>query len=133
MWSLHDHSIHLILLDPSTSSTVSNFRQLSNLLAGHDTYTEAYAEFLQTDNLPTSLEVDIFNLDQYQHDNTTNDEVRFTYCANIIIHTIKLFMFNFCFRMRKILLKPAHNEHKKEAHMPENSKSSTRQQLTRGL
>lgn len=39
-----------------------NFRQVTELLAGHETYTEAYAEFLQAEDIPSSLEEDIFHL-----------------------------------------------------------------------
>ena len=60
----------LILLDPNMSSTVvshlCNKCQVSELLAGHETYTEAYAEFLQAENIPSSLEEDIFRLQQLQ-------------------------------------------------------------------
>ncbi len=50
-----------------------SFRQVSDLLAGHETYTEAYAEFLQAGNVPSSLEEDIFRLQQHQQ--PANDEV----------------------------------------------------------
>ena len=43
-----------------------SFRQLTDLLAGHSTYAEAYAAFLQTENVPVSLEEDIFRLQQHQ-------------------------------------------------------------------
>ena len=53
------------------------FRQVSELLAGHETYTEAYSEFLQTGNIPYSLEEDIFRLQQLQASlNTDQNEVR---------------------------------------------------------
>ena len=48
------------------------FRHMSDLLAGHQTYAEAYAEFLQTGNIPISLEDDIFRLQQLQ-DSTENE------------------------------------------------------------
>jgi len=53
-----------------------NFRQVTELLAGHETYTEAYAEFLQAEDTPLSLEEDIFCLQQYhQHvQNAANDD-----------------------------------------------------------
>jgi len=40
-----------------------------------DTYTEAYAEFLQSEDVPPSLEDDIFRLQQHQQP-TADDEVR---------------------------------------------------------
>ena len=43
-----------------------SFRQVTDLLAGHETYTQAYAEFLQAGNIPSSLEEDIFHLQQHQ-------------------------------------------------------------------
>ena len=51
------------------------FHQLTDLLAGHSTYTEAYAEFLQTGNVPTSLEEDIFRLQQHQKQENAANEV----------------------------------------------------------
>ena len=38
------------------------FRQISDLLASHETYTEAYADFLHMGDIPPSLEDDIFRL-----------------------------------------------------------------------
>lgn len=43
-----------------------NFQQFTDLLAGHETYTQAYAEFLQTRDIPSSLEEYIFHLQQHQ-------------------------------------------------------------------
>ena len=51
-----------------------SFRQVTNLLAGHETYAQAYAEFLQTGDIPPSLEEDIFRLQQYQ-EQANADEV----------------------------------------------------------
>ena len=52
-----------------------SFRQVTDLLAGHETYKEAYAEFLQAGNVPPSLE-DIFRLQQHHlQENTDADEV----------------------------------------------------------
>lgn len=51
-----------------------NFRQVTELLAGHETYTEAYAEFLQAEDIPSSLEEDIFCLQQYHQQNAANDD-----------------------------------------------------------
>lgn len=39
-----------------------SFRQVTELLAGHGTYTEAYADFLQAEDIPPSLKEDIFRL-----------------------------------------------------------------------
>ena len=53
-----------------------SFRQVTDLLAGHETYKEAYAEFLQAGNVPPSLEEDIFHLQQHHlQENTDADEV----------------------------------------------------------
>ena len=52
-----------------------SFRQLTDLLAGHSTYTEAYAAFLQTENVPVSLEEDIFRLQQHQQQENAANEV----------------------------------------------------------
>ena len=43
-----------------------SFRQVTDLLAGHKTYAQAYAEFLQTWDIPPSLEEDIIRLQQHQ-------------------------------------------------------------------
>ena len=52
------------------------FRHFSELLAGHNTYAEAYAEFLQTGNIPPTLEEDIFRLQQLEaSQETTQIEV----------------------------------------------------------
>jgi len=52
------------------------FRQMSDLLAGHEMYAEAYANFLATENIPPSLEEDIFRLQQlHASQNNTEDEV----------------------------------------------------------
>lgn len=40
------------------------FHQIHELLTGHDTYTEAYAEFLRTENILASLQDDIYRLQQ---------------------------------------------------------------------
>ncbi len=52
------------------------FHQVSELLAGHERYIEAYAQFLQTENIPTSLE-DIFRLEQLRisQDNTETEVI----------------------------------------------------------
>lgn len=42
-----------------------SFRQISELVAGHDTYHEAYTVFLQSAKVPSSLENDIFRLQQH--------------------------------------------------------------------
>ena len=52
-----------------------SFHQLTDLLAGHSTYTEAYATFLQTENVPVSLEEDIFRLQQHQQQENAANEV----------------------------------------------------------
>ena len=40
------------------------FRQIKDLLAGRDTYAEAYSIYLQSDNVPSSLADDIYILQQ---------------------------------------------------------------------
>ncbi len=102
----------------------NSFRQVSDLLAGHDTYTQAYAEYLQAGNVPASLEEDIFRLEAHQQqENPTNTDevcdVLLLLCTLIVRSSSKLIAFNFpvfYFRTRKICnspLKAAHNEHKK--------------------
>ena len=43
-----------------------SFRQVSDLLTGRETYTQAYAQFLQEEGLPPCLEDDIFRSQQHQ-------------------------------------------------------------------
>ena len=42
------------------------FRQLEDLLRGHDTYADAYAIYLQSGNVPLSLADDIHQLELAQ-------------------------------------------------------------------
>ena len=51
------------------------FHQLTDLIAGHSSYTEAYAEFLKTENIPAPLEEDIFHLQQHQKQENAVHEV----------------------------------------------------------
>ena len=48
---------------------------MNDLLAGHETYTDAYLEFLETANIPSSLEEDIFRLQQLQASQDNDQEV----------------------------------------------------------
>lgn len=55
------------------------FRQMSDLLGEHDTYAAAYAQMLQSTNLPPSLEDDVCRLEQIDsqllsEDDDTNNE-----------------------------------------------------------
>ena len=43
------------------------FRCETELLSGHDTFAEAYAEYLQTEDIPPCLEDDIHRFQQTQH------------------------------------------------------------------
>ena len=53
------------------------FHQINELLAGYETYTKAYAEFLQAEHIAPSLKEDIFRLQQLQAtQNTTDNEVK---------------------------------------------------------
>ena len=49
------------------------FRRQEELLAGSDTYTAAYAIFLQSGNIPPSLEDDIYRLQQQSQQPTEDD------------------------------------------------------------
>ena len=49
------------------------FRNVTDLLSGHQTYVEAYAAFLHTGNIPLSLEDDVYHLQQQaQHQSDEN-------------------------------------------------------------
>ena len=52
------------------------FRDISELKTGFNSFTEAYADFLQSGNIPRSLEQDIFRLQQHfsQTETTEGDE-----------------------------------------------------------
>ena len=47
-----------------------SFRHITDLLAGCETYAAAYAGLLQTGNVPTSLEDDVYRLQQQQQQPT---------------------------------------------------------------
>ena len=49
-----------------------SFRQMTELLMGFETYTEAYAAFLQSADVPASLSEDIFRLQQQNNDHSEN-------------------------------------------------------------
>ena len=51
-----------------------SFRKVIDLLAGHETYVEAYSYFLHAGNIPHSLEEDILRLQQH-HQSTDTDEI----------------------------------------------------------
>lgn len=50
-----------------------SFQEVNELNAGHDTFAEAFAIFLQSGDIPRSLEADIFRLQQQQNE-TPQDE-----------------------------------------------------------
>ena len=63
-----------------------SFQQVTKLLAGHETYTEAYAEFLHklgTFLLP--LKKTFFVCNSMLHENAANDEVCFPYINAIAV------------------------------------------------
>ena len=51
------------------------FRQLSDLLMGNITFTEAYHQFLLTADVPSSLEEDVRRLEGEQPVETDDEEV----------------------------------------------------------
>ena len=58
------------------------FRQISDMLGENDTYAAAYAQILQSTNLPPSLEEDVRRLEQIEsqslsEDDDDNNEVSF--------------------------------------------------------
>ena len=64
-----------------------SFREISELLAGCETYADAYAEFLQTEDIPPSLQEDIFRLQQHQQQqNTANNEVNCISCVFYVLY-----------------------------------------------
>ena len=52
------------------------FRQVQELLGDHDTFAAAYAEFLQSGNIPPSLEDDIQRLEQSSQQSTDDDSTQ---------------------------------------------------------
>ena len=62
------------------------FRDINELKSGFDTFTEAYAEFLQSGNVPRSLEQDIFRLQQ--HRSSSSDAVEDEEVCTCIFHVI---------------------------------------------
>ena len=64
-----------------------SFSEISELLAGCETYADAYAEFLQTEDIPPSLQEDIFRLQQHQQQqNTANNEVNCISCVFYVLY-----------------------------------------------
>ena len=51
------------------------FRCESELLSGHNTFAEGYAEYLQTQDIPSCLEDDIHRLQQPEHQQEQHMEV----------------------------------------------------------
>ena len=61
------------------------FRQMSELLAGCETYAEAYTSFLQSGNVPASLADDIFRLQQHEHQQSEDAQSEVCHTTIIII------------------------------------------------
>ena len=63
-----------------------SFQQVTDLLAGYETYAHAYAEFLQTGTSgPPSLKEDIFRLQQHQ-EHANADEVHVHLKSYMYVH-----------------------------------------------
>ena len=87
------------------------FRDINELKTGFNSFTEAYADFLQSGNIPRSLGLDIFRLQQHfsQTETTTGDE---EVCFSIshfmcIVHVYNRFNYNniiFILRVHKIII-----------------------------
>ena len=73
------------------------FRQMDNLLSGCDNYIDAYAAFLQSDQIPPCLEDDMYRLLQLlqsNDDDTEETEVKYSlYCSTyyVILHSLFIF------------------------------------------
>ena len=70
-----DHTVRRIQVDRKTSSTADKnsckcFRNITDLLSGHETYVLAYADFLATTDIQPSLEEDLRRLQEQQQDET---------------------------------------------------------------
>ena len=67
------------------------FRQVEELLDEHDTFVAVYADFLQSGNVPPSLEEDIHRLEQNTQQSSEDDDnaqVCLHLPINIIAHVI---------------------------------------------
>ena len=63
------------------------FRQMDDLLSGHSTYTDAYAAFLHSGQIPSCLEDDMFRLLQLlQNNDDDSEETEVSYLSHIFVY-----------------------------------------------
>lgn len=71
-----------------------SFREVTDLLAGHNTSAEAFTDLLQAEDIHPSLEEDILCLQQHQQQKTANNEVSGFCCMyNSVLQLILFFSF----------------------------------------
>ena len=66
------------------------FRQITDLLAGCETYAAAYAAFLHSGNVPTSLEDDVYRLQQQALQQQSEDNSTEVQCCSYCMHKLIL-------------------------------------------
>lgn len=71
------------------------FRQVQELLGDHDTFAAAYAEFLQSSNVPPSLEDDIQRLEQSSQWSTDDDSTQVW--LHVFVHTANNYLITVVF------------------------------------
>lgn len=70
-----------------------SFREVTDLLAGHNTYAEAFTDLLQAEDIHPSLEEDILHLQQHQQQKTANNEVSGFCCMYNSVLQLIIFFF----------------------------------------
>ena len=77
------------------------FRQLDDLLAGHDTYMEAYAAFLQSGHVPRCLEDDIYRLQQLADQEPEQCDTEVCLSFHLCVIYLQACMYNYFIGTRK--------------------------------
>ena len=72
-----------------------SFRLLHNLLSGYDNYIDAYAAFLQSGQIPSCLEDDLYRLLQSNEEDSEDSQVSLCACPSFMKHMYTCYIFIF--------------------------------------
>ena len=72
-----------------------SFRLLDNLLSGYDNYIDAYAAFLQSGQIPSCLEDDLYRLLQSNEEDSEDSQVSMCACPSFMKHMYTCYIFIF--------------------------------------
>ena len=72
-----------------------SFRLLDNLLSGYDNYIDAYAAFLQSGQIPSCLEDDLYRLLQSNEEDSEDSQVSLCACPSFMKHMYTCYIFIF--------------------------------------